>query len=108
MRTYCGFLLSSGDSHPKWREVCSLCHRELELDIEKLRVSYSDTSEKLQYLFIVLDNNTLIAELKHNVKIADMNVSSIHETMRDKGGVDAVTLTNNFGIGIEVARERVS
>jgi hypothetical protein len=68
-------------------------------------VSYSDTSAKLQDLSAVLDHNTLLAELKHNASIADMNVSSIHATMRDKGGgVDAVTLANNFGIGIEGAK----
>jgi hypothetical protein len=33
-----------------------------------------------------------------------MNVSYIHATMRDKGGVDAVTLATNFGIGIEAAK----
>jgi hypothetical protein len=33
-----------------------------------------------------------------------MNVSSIHATMRDKVGVDAVTLEKNFGIGIEAAK----
>jgi hypothetical protein len=58
-----GQLKASGDSHPKKRQVCSL--RQEELEIEKLSVSYSDTSEKLQDLSIVLDNNTLLAELKH-------------------------------------------
>jgi hypothetical protein len=48
----------------------------------------------------VLDNSTLLAELKHNFNIADMNVSSIHATM----SVDAVTLAKNFGIGIEAAK----
>jgi hypothetical protein len=97
-----GKLKAPGDSHPKRRQVCSL--RQKELDIEKLSVSYSDTSEKLQDLSIVFDNITLLAKLKHNVNIADMNVSYIHATMRDKGGVDAVTLVKNFGIGIEAAK----
>jgi hypothetical protein len=97
-----GKLKASGDSHPKRSQVCSL--RQKELEIEKLSVSYSDISAKLQDLSIVLDNITLLAELKHNVNIADMNVSSIHATMRDKGGVDAVTLAKNFGIGIEEAK----
>jgi hypothetical protein len=33
-----------------------------------------------------------------------MNVSSIHATLIDKGGVNAVTLAKNFGIGIEAAK----
>jgi hypothetical protein len=57
----------------------------------------------LQDLSIFLDNNTLLAELKNNVNIADMDVYSIHATMRDNGGVDAATLAINFGIGIEAA-----
>jgi hypothetical protein len=96
-----GKFRASGDSHPKRHQVCSLNQKELE--IEKLSVSYSDTSAKLQDLSAVLDHSTLLAELKHNVNIADMNVSSIHATVRDKGGVDAVPLANNFGIGIEAA-----
>jgi hypothetical protein len=50
------------------------------------------------------DNNTLLAELKHNVNIGDVNVSSVRATMRDKGGVDAATFAKNFGIGIEAAK----
>jgi hypothetical protein len=41
-------LNASWDSHPKRRQVCSL--RQKELEIEKLSVSYSDTSEKWQDL----------------------------------------------------------
>jgi hypothetical protein len=67
-------------------------------------VSYSDTSAKLQDLSAVLYHSTLLAELNQNVNITDINVSSIHATMRDKGGVDAVTLANNFGIDIEAAK----
>jgi hypothetical protein len=55
-------------------------------------------------LFIVLDNIKLLAEVKHNVSIADMNVSSIHAKILDKVGVDAVTLATNFGIGIEASK----
>jgi hypothetical protein len=95
-------LKPSGESHPKRRQVCSLHQKELE--IKKITVSYSDTSAKLQDLSIVLDNSTLLEELKHNVNIADLNVSSIHATMRDKGGVDAANLAKNFGIGIEAAK----
>jgi hypothetical protein len=57
----------------------------------------------LQDLSIVLNNITALAELKHNVNIADLNVPSIHATMRDKGGADVATLAKNFGIGIEAA-----
>jgi hypothetical protein len=67
-------------------------------------MSYSNTSAKLQDFSIVLDNNTLLAELKHNVSIDDVSVSSIHAAMRDKGGVDAATLDTNFGVGIEAAK----
>jgi hypothetical protein len=95
-------LKASGDSHPKRRQACSL--RQKELEIEKLSASYSDTSAKLQDFYIVLDNITLLTELKHNANISDMNVSSIHATMQEKGGVDAVTLAKNFGIGIEAAK----
>jgi hypothetical protein len=69
-----------------------------------LSFSYNNNSAKLQDLSAVLEHSTLLAELKQNVNIADMNVSSIHATMRDKGGVDAVTLAKNFGIGIEAAK----
>jgi hypothetical protein len=67
-------LKASGDSNPERRQVCSLLQKELE--DKKLSVSYSDTSEKLQDMSIVLENNTLLAELKHNVNISDVNVSS--------------------------------
>jgi hypothetical protein len=92
----------AGVSHPKRRHVCSL--RQKDLEIEKLSVFYSDTSAKLQDLSIFLDNNTLLEELKHNVNIADFNVSSIHATIQEKGGVDAATLAKNFGIGILAAK----
>jgi hypothetical protein len=52
-----GKLRASGDSHPKRRQVCSLSQKELE--IEKLSVSYSETSAKLQYLSAVLDHCTI-------------------------------------------------
>jgi hypothetical protein len=56
----------SGDSHPRRQQVCTL--RQKELEVKMLSVSYSDTPEKLQDLSIVLDHNTLIAELEHNAK----------------------------------------
>jgi hypothetical protein len=59
MKDSYGKLKASGDSHPKRRQVCSL--RQKELEIEKLSVSYSDTSAKFQDLSIVLYNNTIIA-----------------------------------------------
>jgi hypothetical protein len=67
-------------------------------------VTYSDISAKLQDLSVVLDDNTLIPELKRNAKISDVNMSSVIAITRDKGGFDAVTLAKNWGIGIEAAK----
>jgi hypothetical protein len=66
-------------------------------------VKYSDTSAKLQYFSIILDNSTLLAELNRNANISDLNMSSVIATMQEKGVVDAATLPNNWGIRIEVA-----
>jgi hypothetical protein len=43
-------------------------------------------------------------ELRHHIKIYVVNMSSVIETTRDKGGVDAATLANNWGIGIEATK----
>jgi hypothetical protein len=88
-----------GDFHPKMCQFCSLLQKEAE--IKRISKKYSDTSAKLQYLSPVLDDGTLLAELD-NVKTAtDLNVSLVKFEMRDKAGVDAATLDNNWGIGIE-------
>jgi hypothetical protein len=67
-------------------------------------VSYSDTSVKLQDLSHVLDDNTLLAELESNCKISEANMYSVIATTREKGGVAAATLANNWGIGIEATK----
>jgi hypothetical protein len=101
-----GKLKYSGSPHPKRRQVCSL--RQKELGIEKLSASYSDTSAKLQDLYIVLDNGTLLEELKNNLNIDDMNVSSIHATMRDKGELTLSPWRRILELVLKRPRERVS
>jgi hypothetical protein len=51
-----------------------------------------------------LDDSTLLPELNNHVQISDVIMASVVTTTRDKGGVDAATLANNRGIGIEVAK----
>jgi hypothetical protein len=72
--------------------------------VKQFGASYSDTSAKLQDLSIVLDESTLLLELKRNVKISEVKMSSINATTREKGGVDAATLANNWGICIEATK----
>jgi hypothetical protein len=91
-----------GDSHPKQRQVCTL-HQE-ELEIKNHSVFFSDTSAKLQDILFVLDEITLLPELKNHVQISDVSMDSMVVTTRDKGGVGAATLANNWGIGIEAAK----
>jgi hypothetical protein len=43
-----------------------------------------------------------LAELDENN--LNLNVSMVKSEMRDKGGIDAATLANNWGIGIEAAK----
>jgi hypothetical protein len=95
-----GNLKVSGDFHPRRRQVCSLRQKEAEVKI--LSSKYSDTSTKLQDLSPVIEDGTFLAELD---KIAtNLNISLVKSDMRDKAGVDAATLANNWGIGIEAAR----
>jgi hypothetical protein len=84
-----GRLKLTGDCHPKRHQVCTLHQKDLE--IETPSVAFSD-------------DNTLLLDLSKHAQIYDVKVSSVIETMRDKGGVDAATLANNFGIGIEAAK----
>jgi hypothetical protein len=51
----------SGHFYPKKRQVCSLRHKEAEVNL--LSSKYSDTSAKLQDLSSVLYDGTLLAEL---------------------------------------------
>jgi hypothetical protein len=97
-----GMLKLPGESHHKRRQVCTLHQKEPE--VEKRSVAFNDTSAKLQDLSVVLDDNILLPELSNHVKVSDMNMSFLITTTRDKGGVDAATLTNNSRIGIEAAK----
>jgi hypothetical protein len=51
-----------------------------------------------------LDDGTLLAELESVATTSDLNMSLVKTELRDKAGVDAATLANNWGIGIEVAK----
>jgi hypothetical protein len=95
-----GNLKVSGDFYPKRRQVCSLHQKEAEFKL--LSSKYSDTSSKLQDLLPVLDDGTLLAELDNIT--TNLNVSLVKSEMRDKAGVDAATLANNWGIEIEAAK----
>jgi subtilase family serine protease len=64
-------------------------------------LKYSDTSAKLQDLSAVLDDGTLLVELDETN--SNLNVSMVKSEVRDKGGIYAATLANNWGIGIEAA-----
>jgi hypothetical protein len=97
-----GNLKVLGDFHPKRRQVCSL--RQKEADIKLLSTKYSDTSAKLQDLSPVLDDETLLAELDNITTTTNLNVSLVKYEMEDKARVDATTLANNWGIGIEAAK----
>jgi hypothetical protein len=97
-----GNLKVSGDLHPKRRQVCSL--RQKEVEVKLLSAKYSDTSAKLQDLSPVLDDGTLLAELENIAGATDVKVSLVNSEMRDKDGVDAANLDNNWGIGIEAAK----
>jgi hypothetical protein len=88
-----GILKAPGELHPKQRKVCNLGQKEME--IKKLTVRYSDTSAKLQYLFIVFDDSSLLADLNRNANLYYLNVFSVIAMMWYKGLVDAVTLASN-------------
>jgi hypothetical protein len=71
-------------------------------EIKLLSTKYSDTSAKLQDLSPVLNYGTLLAELDNIT--TNLNVSLVNSEMSDKAGVDAATLANKWGIGIEAAK----
>jgi hypothetical protein len=50
----------------------------------------------------VLDDGALLAELDGNN--LNLNVSMVKSEMRDKGGIDAATLADNWGIEFEAAK----
>jgi hypothetical protein len=90
----------SGDCHPKRRQVFPLRQRETEIKLFSSK--YSDTSAKLQDLYAVLDDGTLLAKLDYNN--SNLNISLVKSEMRDKAGIDAATLANNVGIDIEATK----
>jgi hypothetical protein len=90
----------SADFHRKRHQVCSL--RQKEAEVKLIRSTYSDTSAKLQDLSSVIDDGTLLSELD-DINM-HFNVSLGKSEMRDKAGVDATTLANNWGIGLEAAK----
>jgi hypothetical protein len=97
-----GNLKIQGDFHPKRRQVYSLHQKEAEIKLISAR--YSDTSAKLQDLSPVLDDGTLLAELDCARTTTYLNVSLVKSEIRDNAGVDAATLTKNWGVGIEAAK----
>jgi leucyl aminopeptidase (aminopeptidase T) len=82
--------------------MCSL--RQKEANIKLISAKYSATSTKLQDLSPVLDDGNVLAELDNVTKTTDLKVSLVKSDIRDKAGVDAATLANNWGIGIEAAK----
>jgi hypothetical protein len=90
----------SGDFHPKIRQVCS--PRQKEAEVKLLISKYSNTSAKLQDLSLLLDDGALLAELDDTN--LNLNIPLVKSEMRDKAGVDAATLANKWGIGIEAAK----
>jgi hypothetical protein len=58
-------------------------------------VAFSDASYKLQYISVVLDENTLLPELKKHVQIVDVSMASVMATTRYEGGIDSATLAKN-------------
>jgi hypothetical protein len=97
-----GNLKIPGDFHPNRRQVCSL--RQKEANIKLISTRYSYTSAKLQDLSPVLDDGTLLSDLDCITTTTDLNVSLVKSEMRDNSGVDASTLSKNWGIVIEAAK----
>jgi hypothetical protein len=100
-----GILEVLGDFHPKRRQVCSLHQKEAGTKL--LIARCSEPSAKIQELSPVLDDGTLFEELESVTTTTDLNVSLVKSEMRDKAGVDAETLSNNRGIGIEAAKRKL-
>jgi hypothetical protein len=91
-----GNLKVRGDFNPKRRQVWSLHQKEAEIKL--ISSKYSDTSAKVQHLSSVLDDGTLLTELDD--ANLNLNISLVKSEMRDKAGVDAAILANNWGIGL--------
>jgi hypothetical protein len=75
MTDFWGNLNLAGESYPKRRQVCTL--RQEDLEIENLSASFIYTSAKLQDMSVVLDDSTLLPELKKHVQISDVSMSSV-------------------------------
>jgi hypothetical protein len=88
-----GLLRKVPMSHPRRCQVCSV-----DREISVMHTKYSDTDTKLQAINKTLEAGILLASLKHNV-----NISNVNATTRN-GGIDVATLGRNLGIGIEVAK----
>jgi hypothetical protein len=72
-------------------------------EVSVLKAKYSDTDAKLQNINESLNYKTLLAGLNRHVHIFEVNMSSLHATVR-KGGLDVSTLARNLGISLEVAK----
>jgi hypothetical protein len=66
--------------------------------------TFSDTTIKLQAISLILDDSSLLQEMKSQVHISEANISSLKVDMGDGGGADVATLANNFGIGIKASK----
>jgi hypothetical protein len=86
------------NSHPRRRQICSMTR-----EVSVIKTKYSDTGVKLQNINEALNDKILLAGLNRHVDISEVNVSSLHATMR-KGGVDVSTLAMKLGISLEVAK----
>jgi hypothetical protein len=84
--------------HPRRRHMCSMTR-----DVSVIKAKYSDTDAKRQYINEALNDKTLLAGLNRHVHISEVNMASLHATVR-KGGVDVPTLARSLGISIEVAK----
>jgi hypothetical protein len=71
--------------------------------VSVIEAKYSDTDVKLHYINEALNGKTLLAGLNRNVHISEVNMFSLHATVR-KGGVDLPTLESNLGISLGVAK----
>jgi hypothetical protein len=84
------------------RQASSL--RQKEADIKLISARYSETYTKLKDLSLVLTSGTFLAELYSVTTTTDLNVSLVISEMRFNAGVDAATMDNTWGIGIEAAK----
>jgi hypothetical protein len=84
------------------KETPRLFLHQNEAEVKLLSSKYSDTSAKLQDLSSVLDDGKLLAELD-DINM-NLNISLVKSEMRHNAGVDAATLANNWGIGLEEAK----